>query len=49
MAITRSQMTRQLEPGLGNKDFKRFKKVVKKTHGTVYKEKTKPNRKRSKV
>jgi hypothetical protein len=39
MAITRSQMTRQLEPGLGNKDFKRFKKVIKKTHGTVYKEK----------
>jgi hypothetical protein len=49
MAITRSQMTRQLEPGLGNKDFKRFKKVIKKTHGTVYKEKTKSNRKRSKV
>ena len=49
MVISRGQMSKQLEPGLGNKDFKRFKKVVKKTHGTVYKEKTKPNRKRSKV
>ena len=49
MAITRSQMTRQLEPGLGNRDLKKFKKVIKKTHGTVYKEKTKPSRKRSKV
>lgn len=41
MAISRSQMTRQLEPGLGNKDLKKFKKVTKKTHGVVYKEKKK--------
>ena len=49
MAITRFQMSKQLEPGLGNKDLKRFKEVIKKTHGTIYKEKTKPNRKNSKV
>ena len=49
MAITRNQMSKQLEPGLGNKDLKRFNQVIKKTHGTPYKEKTKSNRKRSKV
>ena len=49
MVIARSQMSKQLEPGLGNEDLKKFKEVIKKTHGTVYKEKIKPNRKRSKV
>jgi hypothetical protein len=49
MVISRSQMTKQLEPGLGNKDLKRLKEVIKKTHGTVYKEKIQPSRKRSKV
>jgi hypothetical protein len=37
MAISRSQMTKQLEPGLGSKQLKKFKKVIKKTHGIVYK------------
>ena len=49
MAISRGQISKQLEPGLGNKDLKRFKQVIKKTHGTVYKEKIKSNSKRSKV
>ena len=49
MAISRAQISKQLEPGLGNKDLRKFKKVIKKTHGTVYKQKTKPYRKRSKV
>jgi len=49
MAISRAQISKQLEPGLGNKDLRKFKKVIKKTHGTVYQQKTKPYRKRSKV
>jgi len=49
MVISRGQISKQLEPGLGNADLKKFKKVIKKTHGTVYKQKTKSNRKRSKV
>jgi len=49
MVISRGQISKQLEPGLGNKQLKQFKKVIKKTHGTVYKQKTKPYRKRSKV
>jgi hypothetical protein len=49
MVISRGQMSKQLEPGLGNKDLKRFKEVIKKTHGTIYKEKTKSNRKNSKI
>ena len=49
MAISRAQISKQLEPGLGNKNLRKFKKVIKKTHGTVYKQKTKPHRKRSKV
>ena len=44
MVISRSQMSKQLEPGLGNKDLKRFKEVIKKTHGTVYKETIQPKR-----
>jgi len=42
-------MSKQLEPGLGNKDLKRFKEVIKKTHGTIYKEKTKSSSKNSKI
>ena len=49
MVISRSQISKQLEPGLGNKDLKRFKQVIKKTHGTIYKEKTKSRSKKSKV
>ena len=49
MVISRGQISKQLEPGLGNKDLKRFKQVIKKTHGTPYKEKTKSNRKKPKV
>jgi len=49
MVISRGQTSKQLEPGLGNKDLKRFKQVLKKTHGTIYKEKIKSNRKKSKV
>lgn len=49
MVISRGQISKELEPGLGNKDLKRFKHVIKKTHGTVYKEKIKSNRKKSKV
>jgi hypothetical protein len=49
MAITRNQMSKQLEPGLGNKDLKRFNQVIKKTHGTPYKQKTKSHSKKSKV
>ena len=37
MVISRSQMTKQLEPGLGNKDLKRFKKVTKKTSNPIAK------------
>jgi hypothetical protein len=48
MVISRGQISKQLEPGLGNQNLKKFKKVIKKTHGTPYK-KTKSNRKRSKV
>jgi hypothetical protein len=48
MVISRSQMTKQLEPGLGNKDLKRFKKVTKKTHGALYKENPKPYSKKFK-
>jgi hypothetical protein len=44
MAITRAQMARQLEPGLGSSDKRKFDKVIAKTHGKVYKEK-KPGRK----
>ena len=39
MAITRAQMARQLEPGLGSSDKKKFDKAIAKTHGKVYKEK----------
>ena len=39
MAITRAQMARQLEPGLGSSDKKKLDKVIAKTHGKVYKEK----------
>jgi len=49
MVISRGQISKQLEPGLGNKDLKRFKQVIKKTHGTIYKEKVQSHRKRSKV
>ena len=48
MPITRNQISKQLEPGLGNKDLKRFKKVTKKTHGTLYKENLKPYSKKFK-
>ena len=39
MAITRAQMERQLEPGLGSSDNKKLDKAIAKTHGKVYKEK----------
>jgi hypothetical protein len=45
MVISRSQMTRQLEPGLGKSWKGKYKKVVKKAHG----QKIKSNSKRSKV
>lgn len=44
MAITRSQTSKQIEPGLGNSNKKKLDKVLIKTHGKIYKEK-KPNRK----
>ena len=41
MAITRAQIPKQLEPGLGRGWGKweraKFKKIVEKTHGKVYK------------
>jgi|TARA_R110000796_G_scaffold97137_1_gene203941 hypothetical protein len=49
MVISRGQISRQLEPGLGSKDSKEYKKVIKKTHGTIYKEQIKPSSKKSKV
>ena len=49
MVISRSQIPKQLEPGLGSKDLKEYKKVIKKTHGTIYKEQIKPSSKKSKV
>jgi len=49
MAISRAQISKQLEPGLGNKNLRKFKKVIKKTHGTVYQQKTKSNSKKPKV
>ena len=49
MAITRSQIKKQLEPGLGRGwgKFERakFRKVLEKTHGKIYKS----NSKKSKV
>lgn len=49
MAITRGQISKQLEPGLGRGWGKatkaKFRKSLKKTHGKVYKS----NSKRSKV
>jgi len=39
MAITRAQMARQLEPGLGSSNKKKLDKAIAKTHGKVYKEK----------
>jgi hypothetical protein len=45
MVISRSQMTRQLEPGLGKSWKGKYKKAVKKAHG----QKIKSNSKRSKV
>ena len=44
MAITRSQMTRQLEPGLGNSWKGKYKKTTKAVHG----KKAKSNRKKPK-
>ncbi len=49
MVISRGQTSKQLEPGLGNKDLKRFRQVIKQTHGTLYKEKIKSNSKNSKI
>ena len=49
MAITRAQIPKQLEPGLGRGWGKwqraKFKKIIEKTHGKVYK----PNSKKVKV
>ena len=39
MTITRNQISKQTEPGLGNSDKKKLDKVILKTHGKVYKEK----------
>ena len=39
MTITRNQITKQTEPGLGNSDKEKLDKVILKTHGKVYKEK----------
>jgi hypothetical protein len=44
MAITRSQMTRQLEPGLGKSWKGKYKKTIKAVHG----KKAKSNRKKPK-
>ena len=48
MAITRSSISKQLEPGLGSCDKAKFKKVLEKTHGKIYKYK-KLNSKKAKV
>jgi|29_taG_2_1085357.scaffolds.fasta_scaffold07627_1 hypothetical protein len=49
MAITRAQISKQLEPGLGGGWTKankaKFRKVCLKTHGKIYK----PNSKKPKV
>ena len=47
MAITRAQMARQLEPGLGSSDKKKLDKAIAKTHGKVFKEKKKLQAKKS--
>jgi hypothetical protein len=44
MVISRSQMTRQLEPGLGNS----WRGKKKKKTSAIYVKKTKPNSKKSK-
>lgn len=49
MAITRGQIKKQLEPGLGRgwgkSEKSKFRKVLEKTHGKIYKS----NSKKSKV
>jgi len=37
MSIGRSQMSKQLEPGLGSKDLRRLKKVIRQIHGKKFK------------
>jgi hypothetical protein len=44
MVISRSQMSRQLEPGLGKSWKGKYAKTIQATHG----KKTKPYRKKSK-
>ena len=44
MVISRSQMARQLEPGLGSEWRGKYKKTIKRTHG----KKIKPNSKKVK-
>ena len=39
MTITRGQIAKQIEPGLGSSDKAKFKKVLEKTHGKIYKPK----------
>jgi len=48
MAITRSSISKQLQPGLGASEKIKFKKVLEKTHGKIYKYK-KLNSKKARV
>jgi|TARA_R100000781_G_scaffold108027_1_gene72467 hypothetical protein len=48
MAITRSQIKKQLEPGLGRgwgrAEKSKFRKVLEKTHGKIYKSSSKKSK-----